>query len=181
MGSLTFLQPNKNSKRLYSCLQTWSRVILFSESVMERLCSCRSLVPQVLQAAGYGPTNWTCLTHQWPNDWSRVSNARDRLKNLPGIKRRTKMTGFEGATPYGPHLTGHDDMSHTLQLKVLDPRTPRLPTSGQKGLPPFSSPRVDNTQPLRTRSFSTKGRSTTLGVDKPSDKDGLHTTPAHMG
>jgi hypothetical protein len=181
MGSLTFLQPNKNSKRLYSCLQTWSRVILFSESVMERLCSCRSLVPQVLQAAGYGPTNWTCLTHQRPNDWSRVSNARDRLRNLLGIKRRTKMTGFEEATPYGPHLTGHDDMSHTLQLKVPDPRTPRLPTSGQKGLPPFSSPRVDNTQPLRTRSFSTKGRSTTLGVDKPSDKDGLHTTPAHMG
>jgi hypothetical protein len=39
MGALTFLEPNKNSEWLHSCLQTRSEAILFSESGMEWLHS----------------------------------------------------------------------------------------------------------------------------------------------
>jgi hypothetical protein len=37
--ALAFLEPNKNSERLRSCLQTQSETVLFSESGTERLHS----------------------------------------------------------------------------------------------------------------------------------------------
>jgi hypothetical protein len=79
---------------------------------------------------------------------------------------------------WGPVWQGMTIIIVSSNQKVPDLWTPRLFRSGLKGL--SHSLHVNNTQPLRTRTFSTKGRPTALGACVPSDKDGLNSAPSHM-
>jgi hypothetical protein len=78
----------------------------------------------------------------------------------------------------GPTWQGMTMSIMPSNRKVLDLWTPRLFTSGLKGLSP--SLRVNNTQPLRTRTFSTRGKPTALRACVPTEKGGLNLASSHM-